>query len=296
MEQNVILNAKDSDPEKLKWMMGFPPEKEKIISAKDGSFFEFPALRYSVNHMREFFPTRGVSTAKTDLYKFRHDLDRKIDEITYSYKGKSYTDTLEFEIIGKNHDVLSEIDPNYNLGSPTAGLTFRAMLSATGVMNSGTKEWLGNPTLDGGGWALSDLRAWLNDGLNSESFLKDLPIILQENIKSVKKLSDNGYYDYYASIDKGSTPTFSLTETNDKIFIASAEELNAYRSTYTLEGQGTPYTMFADDASRKASNLYWTRSTGGKYGIHSFCVIDLDGRLSTNGGGNKNGIMIYFCI
>ena len=39
MEQNVILNAKDSDPEKLKWMMGFPPEKEKIISAKDGSFF-----------------------------------------------------------------------------------------------------------------------------------------------------------------------------------------------------------------------------------------------------------------
>ena len=54
--------------------------------------------------------------------------------------------------------------------------------------------------------------------------------------------------------------------------------------------------MFADDASRKANNLYWTRSTGGKYGIHSFCVIDLDGRLSTNGGGNKNGIMIYFCI
>ena len=41
MEQNVILNAKDSDPEKLKWMMGFPPEKEKIISAKDGSFLNF---------------------------------------------------------------------------------------------------------------------------------------------------------------------------------------------------------------------------------------------------------------
>lgn len=235
----------------------------------------------------------NVNNGNSNIYGYG---GRKVDEITYSYKGKSYTDTLEFEIIGKNHDILSEIDLNYNLGSPTAGLTFRAMLSATGVMNSGTKEWLGNPTLDGGGWALSDLRAWLNDGLNSESFFKDLPIILQENIKSVKKLSDNGYYDYYASIDKGSTPTFSLTETNDKIFIASAEELNAYRSTYTLEGQGTPYTMFADDASRKASNLYWTRSTGGKYGIHSFCVIDLDGRLSTNGGGNKNGIMIYFCI
>ena len=83
MEQEAILNAKDSDPEKLKWMMGFPPEQEKIISAKDGSFFQFPALRYSVNHMREFYPTRNVSAAKTDLYKFKHDLDRKIDEITF---------------------------------------------------------------------------------------------------------------------------------------------------------------------------------------------------------------------
>jgi hypothetical protein len=122
------------------------------------------------------------------------------------------------------------------LGQPTACLTFRAFLSATGVMNATTKEWLGNPTLDGGGWALSDLRAWLNTGLNSECFLDYLPAVLQENIKSVKKLSDNGYYDYYASQDTGSQPTFSLTETNDKIFIASTEELNAYAVAYTMPG------------------------------------------------------------
>ena len=104
MEQNVILNAKDSDPEKLKWMMGFPPEKEKIISAKDGSFFEFPALRYSVNHMREFFPTRGVSAAKTDLYKFRHDLDKKIDEITFVPWNVSSTSPMTFaESLEKNY-------------------------------------------------------------------------------------------------------------------------------------------------------------------------------------------------
>ena len=104
MEQNVILNAKDSDPEKLKWMMGFPPEKEKIISAKDGSFFEFPALRYSVNHMREFFPTRNVSVAKTDLYKFRHDLDKKIDEITFVPWNVSSTSPMTFaESLEKNY-------------------------------------------------------------------------------------------------------------------------------------------------------------------------------------------------
>ena len=104
MEQNVILNARDSDPEKLKWMMGFPPEKEKIISAKDGSFFEFPALRYSVNHMREFFPTRNVSVAKTDLYKFRHDLDKKIDEITFVPWNVSSTSPMTFaESLEKNY-------------------------------------------------------------------------------------------------------------------------------------------------------------------------------------------------
>jgi hypothetical protein len=63
-----------------------------------------------------------------------------------------------------------------------------------------------------------------------------------------------------------------------------------------MEGQGVPYILFTDANSRKSDNLYWTRSTGGKYGIHSFCVIDLDGRITTIGGGNSAGVMIYFCI
>ena len=39
--QNV-LDAKDSDPDKMGWMKGFPPENDKIVSAADGSFFTFP--------------------------------------------------------------------------------------------------------------------------------------------------------------------------------------------------------------------------------------------------------------
>ena len=58
------LNAADSEPAKMGWMQGFPPAKDKIISAADGSFFVFPALRYSVNHIREFYPTREVKAAK----------------------------------------------------------------------------------------------------------------------------------------------------------------------------------------------------------------------------------------
>jgi hypothetical protein len=57
------LNFTESDPNKMGWMQGFPPPKEKIVSATDGSFFRFPALRYSVCHMRQFMPTTVVKAS-----------------------------------------------------------------------------------------------------------------------------------------------------------------------------------------------------------------------------------------
>jgi len=152
-------------------------------------------------------------------------------------------------------------------------------------MNSGAKDWLGNLTLDGGGWGKSDMREWLN----GEDFYGALPADLKAAIKTVQKKSDNGYYDYRS-------PSPSLTTTEDKIFIASAQELNALNPSYTASGQGEPYILFTDAESRKVGDIYWTRSTGGKFGIHSFCAIDMDGRVTTVGGGNRSGIVIYFCI
>lgn len=78
-----FLNAKDSDPKILKWMQGYPPTKEKTISASDGSFFTFPALRYSVCHMREFMPTTEVKSASSDRYQFTTKIDPFIDEIEF---------------------------------------------------------------------------------------------------------------------------------------------------------------------------------------------------------------------
>lgn len=57
----ALLSAKDSDPNSLGWMQGFPPPVDKRLKVGDGSFFTFPALRYSVVHMRQFMPTVGVS-------------------------------------------------------------------------------------------------------------------------------------------------------------------------------------------------------------------------------------------
>lgn len=64
-------------------MKGFPPPKDRIVSAVDGSFFQFPALRYSVCHMREFMPTTQVEAAKNNRYNFNIELNKDIDVVSF---------------------------------------------------------------------------------------------------------------------------------------------------------------------------------------------------------------------
>ncbi|MEO0505596.1 MAG: serine hydrolase [Bacteroidota bacterium] len=104
--QEKHLDSKASDPNTLGWMSGFPPSEEKTVSAIDGSFFKFPALRYSVCHMRQFMPTTEVQASNGKRYKFKSRLDSNIDRVTFipsnssepmTFKtalGKNYTDGL----------------------------------------------------------------------------------------------------------------------------------------------------------------------------------------------------------
>ena len=77
-------NASDSNPEKMQWMQGFPPAKEKTLYAQDGSYFVFPGLRYSVNHIQEFSPTRTVPAPKEKLYCVKTKYDDKIDSVVFT--------------------------------------------------------------------------------------------------------------------------------------------------------------------------------------------------------------------
>ena len=76
-------NASDTNPVFMQWMKGFPPPAEKTLHAADGSYFKFPALRYSVNHMQEFSLTRTVSAPKKNLYKVKTKYDAEIDSIKF---------------------------------------------------------------------------------------------------------------------------------------------------------------------------------------------------------------------
>jgi CubicO group peptidase (beta-lactamase class C family) len=102
MYAQVPLNAEDSDPVEMGWMQGFPPPTSKIISASDGSFFQFPALRYSVCHMREFLPTTEVQAAQFGRYEFQVSRDEGIDTVTFLPSNSSQRMTWK-ESLGKNY-------------------------------------------------------------------------------------------------------------------------------------------------------------------------------------------------
>lgn len=54
-------DAAASDPAQMGWMVGSPPPPERIVRFEDGSYFRFPALRWSVSHFRQLMPTVSVS-------------------------------------------------------------------------------------------------------------------------------------------------------------------------------------------------------------------------------------------
>ena len=104
MAQNKkeFLSAKESDPNNFGWMQGFPPAKDRVLHTWDGSFFEFPAIRWSVVHMREMLPTINVPRGLESSSTLPYELDRKIDGVTFIPWGAKEPMTWE-ESLWKNY-------------------------------------------------------------------------------------------------------------------------------------------------------------------------------------------------
>ncbi len=64
-------------------MPGSPVPKDKQLCFADGSFFEFPALRWSVAHMRELMPTVNVSRGLAAPSELPKQLVAAIDALTF---------------------------------------------------------------------------------------------------------------------------------------------------------------------------------------------------------------------
>ena len=94
-DKKTFLSARESEPAKFGWMQGFPPPKDKVLHTWDGSFFEFPAIRWSVVHMRQMLPTINVSRGLEAPGKLEYKLDKNIDALTFKPWGEQTPMTWE---------------------------------------------------------------------------------------------------------------------------------------------------------------------------------------------------------
>lgn len=78
-----------SDPARLGWMVGSPPPPERILRFDDGSYFRFPAMRWSVANFRQLMPTVNVSRGTGAPSALPRALRGDIDALTFRPTGGS---------------------------------------------------------------------------------------------------------------------------------------------------------------------------------------------------------------
>lgn len=93
--QTVYPDAAASDPAKMGWMVGSPPPPDRIVRFDDGSYFRFPALRWSVANFRELMPTVNVSRGLGAPVELPRALRSDIDALTFTPTGASTPMTWE---------------------------------------------------------------------------------------------------------------------------------------------------------------------------------------------------------
>jgi CubicO group peptidase (beta-lactamase class C family) len=77
------LDAIDSDPVRMGWMVGAPPSPDRLIRFADGSFAKFPRTRWSYSHMRQFLPTSVVRRADRPVRTLARDERTDLDAVTF---------------------------------------------------------------------------------------------------------------------------------------------------------------------------------------------------------------------
>ncbi|QKV52568.1 serine hydrolase domain-containing protein [Comamonas antarctica] len=85
--QAEVLDAEASDPVRLGWMVGAPPPPERQLRFDDGSYFQFPALRWSVAHFRQLMPTLNISRGLGAPVPLARALRADLDAVQFTPLG-----------------------------------------------------------------------------------------------------------------------------------------------------------------------------------------------------------------
>jgi len=87
------LDAQASDPAVLGWMKGTPPPADRTVRFDDGSYWRFPAMRWTVSHMRELMPTVNVPKGARAATPLKQALRPDIDGVRFTPLGSDRTMT-----------------------------------------------------------------------------------------------------------------------------------------------------------------------------------------------------------
>src|SRR5256885_2307739 len=74
-------------------MVGSPPPPDRMLRFDDGSYFQFPAMRWSVSHFRQLMPTVNVSRGLAPAAPLAQALREDIDELRFTPLGASQSMT-----------------------------------------------------------------------------------------------------------------------------------------------------------------------------------------------------------
>ena len=170
--------------------------------------------------------------------------------------------TLEYKIIGINHDDLAD-------GSGKAGLTF--LTTSTGISSR-----VNAANTNAGGWEKSELRAKMNSG----EIWNLMPVDFQSKVKSVRKLTNNV---------NGTDKNAAVTATSDRLFLLSYSEIvetpySGWSGYSWIGNEGTQYEAFKGKVTEnysgndclKIGNFWWERSARPGYS-YDFLLVNGSG-------------------
>lgn len=83
------LDANESDPVTMGWMIGAPPPPDRLIRFADGSWFRFPQTRWSFSNIRQLVPNRVVSRGDGPVSALPRAERNDIDEVTFQPLGRT---------------------------------------------------------------------------------------------------------------------------------------------------------------------------------------------------------------
>jgi CubicO group peptidase (beta-lactamase class C family) len=98
------LDAIESDPVRMQWMIGSPPPPDKLILFADGSFARFPRTRWSYSNMRQLLPTSVVRRADRPVRTLPRDERSDLDAISFVPLGGGDTMTWAESLLANYTD------------------------------------------------------------------------------------------------------------------------------------------------------------------------------------------------